>query len=80
MHRLYDRMYSHTNRLIRNAGVDHEALENEGLGLRPLTSVEETSQRERTVLARRFYRMAQWSEALQAADWLRVRRAPLQAI
>ncbi len=66
-------MQSHLNRLITCTAVDRETLESEGLGLRPITCVKKVEDWQRDILARRFYRLAQWTETVQGPYWLTVR-------
>ena len=65
-------MHVHTTSFLHSIGIDRMALESEGLGIRPLITVENVAQRDRNILARRFYRLAQWTELVQGSFWLTV--------
>ena len=68
------RMSRHTSEWLEHLGIDRAAMQNEGLGLRPLTSADILPRETREKLARRFYRLAQWREISQGAFWLNVSR------
>jgi FKBP12-rapamycin complex-associated protein len=72
MREVLDRLHIHLTTFLDSLGVDRLSLEMEGLGLRPLMSTAALPAEKRTILARRFYRLAQWSEILQGSYWLTV--------
>ena len=74
MRETLDTLHVHVTEYLESLGVDRVALEMEGLGLRPLVSIEHLTNSQRQALSRRFYRVAQWSEILQGAFWLTVSR------
>lgn len=73
MTRVRDKLVNHLDRYYDHFRIRRSDLEAEGLGLRPLTVAENLSKSDRNVLARRYYRMAQWNETLQGNYWLTVR-------
>ena len=73
MRDLVDRLYYHISDLFEHLGLDRMTFESEGLGLRPLASIRDTSESQCSVLARRYYRLAQWTETIQGSYWLTVR-------
>jgi FKBP12-rapamycin complex-associated protein len=69
---LADRLRSHTHAYLDHLGIDRATFESEGLGLRPVASAEKANKSARNILARRYYRLAQWTEVLQGGYWLTV--------
>ena len=67
-----DKLLGHIGAIYKDCRVEQHDLEAEGLGLRPLTSAENMGTSVRNILARRYYRLGQWSEALQGGYWLTV--------
>lgn len=67
-----DKLLQHIGKIYKDCKIDQNDLEAEGLGLRPLTLAENMGKSERNILARRYYRLGQWSEALQGGYWLTV--------
>jgi FKBP12-rapamycin complex-associated protein len=67
-----DKLLGHIGAIYADCKNDQNDLEAEGLGLRPLTLAEGMGKSERNILARRYYRLGQWSEALQGSYWLTV--------
>lgn len=72
MRAAHEKLVSHLGRFYQHLGISRTDVEAEGLGLRPLTAAEPLSKSDRSVLARRYYRLAQWSETLQGSFWLTV--------
>jgi len=70
MQSVLDSLHDHVGRHLESLGIDREALEMEGLGLRPLAATSSASAKITNPLARRFYRLAQWTEILQGDFWL----------
>jgi FKBP12-rapamycin complex-associated protein len=66
------KLLDHIGAIYKDCKIDKADLEAEGLGLRPLTAAENMGRTERNILARRYYRLGQWSEALQGDYWLTV--------
>jgi hypothetical protein len=66
-------MHSHTVEYLGTLALDRNDLESEGLGLRPLSTVDGLPKAPRIQLARRYHRIAQWTETLQGSYWLTVR-------
>lgn len=71
---LVERLRAHIQVYLDHINIDREAFESDGLGLRPISVAEKTEKSSRAILARRYYRLAQWTEVMQGADWLTVRR------
>jgi FKBP12-rapamycin complex-associated protein len=69
---VHGKLLEHIGAIYQNCKIDQKDLEAEGLGLRPLSVAEHMGKSERNVLARRYYRLGQWSEALQGGYWLTV--------
>jgi hypothetical protein len=65
-------MLKHIGAIYKDCKIEKADLEAEGLGLRPLTAAENMGRSERNILARRYYRLGQWTEALQGKYWLTV--------
>jgi hypothetical protein len=74
---IIDDLHVHTSRYLESLGIDRTSLEMEGLGLRTLTSTDGVTKSAKSVLARRFYRLAQWTEIKQGPYWLSVSKAIL---
>jgi FKBP12-rapamycin complex-associated protein len=70
MQDILDHLHDHVGTWLENLGIDRLSLEMEGLGLRPLATTEPIQQKTLQGLARRFYRLAQWTEILQGDFWL----------
>jgi FKBP12-rapamycin complex-associated protein len=70
LHRIMERLQVHISTWLQDLGVDRPSMETEGLGLRPLLSTQHVSSKTQHVLARRFYRLAQWNEILQGDYWV----------
>ena len=66
------KLLEHIDAIYKDCRIEKNDMEAEGLGLRPLTSAENMGKSERNILARRYYRLGQWSEALQGGYWLTV--------
>lgn len=66
------KLLDHIGAIYKDCKIDKADLEAEGLGVRPLTAAENMGRTERNILARRYYRLGQWSEALQGDYWLTV--------
>lgn len=69
-------MHEHTAKLIETLLIDKSALEAEGLGLRPVTAASGLSTIDKEILARRYCRLAEWTEACQGGDWVAVSCSP----
>jgi FKBP12-rapamycin complex-associated protein len=69
---LVGRLRSHTQQYLEHLGIDRDTFENEGLGLRPVSSADKANKSARNILARRYYRLAQWTEVMQGGYWLSV--------
>jgi len=67
-----DKLLEHIGAIYKDCRIEQNDMEAEGLGLRPLTLAENMGKSERNILARRYYRLGQWSEALQGGYWLTV--------
>jgi hypothetical protein len=67
-----DKLLEHIGAIYKDCRIDQNDMEAEGLGLRPLSLAENMGKSERNILARRYYRLGQWSEALQGGYWLTV--------
>ncbi|ORX39339.1 hypothetical protein BD324DRAFT_577344 [Kockovaella imperatae] len=67
---IVSRLHNHTARYLESVAINREELESEGLGLRPLASVQDVDASIRNILARRYYRLAQWTELSQGGFWL----------
>ncbi|EIW71794.1 hypothetical protein TREMEDRAFT_67963 [Tremella mesenterica DSM 1558] len=65
-----NQMHEHTAKLVEHLSIDRTALESEGLGLRPLTTAAALSSIDRESLARRYCRLAEWTETCQGPDWV----------
>lgn len=72
MRAAHEKLNGHLDRFFTELNISREGVEAEGLGLRPLTAAESLSKSDRSILARRYYRLAQWSETLQSGFWLTV--------
>jgi len=66
------KLLEHIDAIYKDCRIEQNVMEAEGLGLRPLTSAENLGKSKRSILARRYYRLGQWSEALQGGYWLTV--------
>lgn len=66
------KLNSHLDEFLGSLQLDRGALETEGLGLRPLTTINHLVYWQRNAVARRFYRLAQWLETLQGPEWVSV--------
>ena len=73
MNHARDKLISHIEKFYEHLSVTRADVEREGLGLRPITAAEKLGKSDRSVLARRYYRLAQWSETLQESFWITVR-------
>lgn len=67
-----NKLLEHIAVIYKDCRIEQNDMEAEGLGLRPLTLAENMGKSERNILARRYYRLGQWSEALQGRYWLTV--------
>ena len=67
-----DKLLEHIGAIYKDCKIEQNDMEAEGLGLRPLSLAENMGKSERNILARRYYRLGQWSEALQGGYWLTV--------
>lgn len=65
-----DKLIDHIEKFYHHLNITRTDVENEGLGLRPITAAEKLGKSDRSVLARRYYRLAQWSETLQESYWI----------
>ena len=65
-----DKLVAHLERFYEHLSITRADVEREGLGLRPITAAENLSRSDRSVLARRYYRLAQWNETLQESYWI----------
>ena len=72
MKSIVTKLRKHTSIYLDSCGLDQQALESEGLGLRPLVSIGDADASVRSILARRYYRLAQWRELCQGGYWLTV--------
>ncbi|KAK4689267.1 hypothetical protein P7C73_g843, partial [Tremellales sp. Uapishka_1] len=70
MNAVLGKMHAHIEEFMDSVEVKRDAIENEGLGLQPLLSVQGLAQNHKATLSRRFHRLAQWTEVMQGADWL----------
>ncbi|ORY33953.1 hypothetical protein BCR39DRAFT_463113 [Naematelia encephala] len=70
MQKTVNGLQEHIDEYIRSRDVNRAAIEAEGLGLRPLTSWGTMDLTQRRILARRYYRLAQWIKGLQGDNWL----------
>jgi FKBP12-rapamycin complex-associated protein len=71
-----DKLLEHIGAIYKDCRIEQNDMEAEGLGLRPLSLAENMGKSERNILARRYYRLGQWSEALQGGYWLTVSLTP----
>jgi FKBP12-rapamycin complex-associated protein len=71
-----DKLLEHIGAIYKDCRIEQNDMEAEGLGLRPLSLAENMGKSERNILARRYYRLGQWSEALQGGYWLTVSPIP----
>ncbi|KAL7423565.1 hypothetical protein Q5752_001145 [Cryptotrichosporon argae] len=69
MRNVRQRMQLHLDLLLDHHKIDRRALESQGLGLQPVTAATGLSQRQQADIARRYHRLAQWTEALQGHSW-----------
>lgn len=67
-----DKLIHHIEKFYLHLNITRTDVEAEGLGLRPITAAEKLGKSDRSVLARRYYRLAQWSETLQESYWITV--------
>jgi FKBP12-rapamycin complex-associated protein len=63
-------LHQYMTTYLDSLGVDRMSLEKQGLGIRPLEALGDTSDRDKHQLSRRFYRLGQWTEILQGESWL----------
>ena len=75
-HEMLNKLHAHTSRLIEDMGLDRNAIESEGLGLRPISSTEDLNKTRLKIIGRRYYRLAQWTAVLQGSDWVNVGYSP----
>lgn len=74
---LLSRLHKHTSTLLEYIDIDEEKFTGEGLGMRPLLSVDHLDQKSRRTVGRRMYRLGQWTEIIQGANWVSVSLACL---
>lgn len=72
MQAVVSKLHAHTNEYYAFIKLDKSQVENEGLGLRPLSCVQGVERATRGMLARRYHRLAQWTEVLQGSFYLTV--------
>lgn len=72
MEDVLERLYVHTHRYLEYINVNKDELEASALGLQPLSKTENLSTLERKVIARRYYRLGEWTSVLQGSEWLQV--------
>ncbi|WVQ82636.1 hypothetical protein IAT38_004768 [Cryptococcus sp. DSM 104549] len=70
MESVLQRLYQHTADFLQHIGVNQAELEAAGLGLQPLLNLDKHTYLERQILARRYYRLGEWTAVLQGGDWL----------
>ncbi|WRT63514.1 uncharacterized protein IL334_000419 [Kwoniella shivajii] len=69
MQHVYNRLISHTQEFLQHIKIDKEELEMEGLGLQPLSVMANHTKLDHQILARRYYRIADWIAVLQGPTW-----------
>lgn len=65
-------LYIHTRRYLEYINVNKDELEASALGLQPLSKTEDLSTLERKIIARRYYRLGEWTSVVQGSEWLQV--------
>ena len=70
MQNILSSLHDHMSTYLMSLGVDRMAVEKEGMGIRPLESLGDISNKDKHQLSRRFYRLAQWTEILQGEFWV----------
>ncbi|ODN80500.1 hypothetical protein L202_02731 [Cryptococcus amylolentus CBS 6039] len=71
MEAVYQRLNDHTDRYLQHMGLDRDKIEASGLGLQPLSDVISNQERlTKLIVARRYYRLGEWTAVLQGSDWL----------
>nr|XP_019014364.1 phosphatidylinositol 3-kinase [Kwoniella pini CBS 10737]OCF53145.1 phosphatidylinositol 3-kinase [Kwoniella pini CBS 10737] len=70
MCQVLDRLIKHTQAYMKDIGVDQAELERQGLGLQPLTVLSGCDPTHHHTLSRRYFRIAEWTAALQGDDWI----------
>ncbi|OWZ32832.1 phosphatidylinositol 3-kinase [Cryptococcus neoformans AD2-60a] len=66
-------LYIHTRRYLEYINVNKDELEASALGLQPLSKTEDLSTLERKIIARRYYRLGEWTSVVQGSEWLQDR-------
>ncbi|KAK6905037.1 hypothetical protein I203_105856 [Kwoniella mangroviensis CBS 8507] len=69
LHEILHKLVKHTRDFLQHIGVDQEPLERQGLGLQPLSIMANHTRLDHQILSRRYYRIAEWTAALQGASW-----------
>lgn len=72
MEAVFERLYIHTHRFLGYINVNKEELEASASGLQPLSDIENLNTSERQIIARRYYRLGEWTAILQGSEWLKV--------
>ncbi|WWC85668.1 uncharacterized protein L201_000534 [Kwoniella dendrophila CBS 6074] len=70
MQQVLDKLVNHTQAYMKHLGIDWTALEGQGLGLQPLQIVSDGIKFDKEILSRRYYRMAEWTAAIQGNKWV----------
>nr|XP_018266518.1 phosphatidylinositol 3-kinase [Kwoniella dejecticola CBS 10117]OBR88676.1 phosphatidylinositol 3-kinase [Kwoniella dejecticola CBS 10117] len=67
---ILQRLIKHTQAYMEHIGVNQAELESQGLGLHPLTVLANCGPSDHQILSRRYFRIAEWTAALQGSDWI----------
>ncbi|TYJ58649.1 hypothetical protein B9479_000485 [Cryptococcus floricola] len=71
MEAVFQRLNDHTDRYLQHMGLDRDKIEASGLGLQPVSDVISNQERlTKLIVARRYYRLGEWTAVLQGSDWL----------
>ncbi|WVF66281.1 hypothetical protein IAT40_001021 [Kwoniella sp. CBS 6097] len=70
MQAVLKKLNAHTDAYIQSIGTDRQALEREGLGLQPLSAMAHATEKDREILSRRYFRLAEWTAILQGENWV----------
>nr|ODO02215.1 phosphatidylinositol 3-kinase [Cryptococcus depauperatus CBS 7855] len=70
MEKVLQHLHDHTDRYMKHLNINKDELEATGLGLQPLASTNEHDSSEKKSLSRRFYRLGEWTAAIQDSDWI----------
>ncbi|OCF43750.1 phosphatidylinositol 3-kinase [Kwoniella heveanensis CBS 569] len=70
MKAILNKLNIHTKGYLQHVGLNKQAIEAEGLGLQPLSAMSDATPKDREILSRRYFRLAEWTATLQKDDWV----------